>query len=97
MPYIVIWAEGAGKGLEKAYRFLAEKSAEAAVAAIKTIREKTLLLEQFPNAGRPADDLEPEQRELLISFGGAGYVLVYEVSGNTVYVLAVKHQKEAGY
>ncbi|WP_303193336.1 type II toxin-antitoxin system RelE/ParE family toxin, partial [uncultured Desulfovibrio sp.] len=72
-------------------------SEEAAIGAIKAIREKVLLLEQFPNAGRPADDMEPEYRELLIPFGGAGYVLVYEVLGNSVYILALKHQKEAGY
>lgn len=35
------------------------------------------LLERFPQAGRPAEDLEPEHRELLIPFGGAGYVLLY--------------------
>jgi len=97
MPYLVVWTENASQGLERAYLFLAEKSAEAAVAAIKAIREKALLLEQFPNAGRPAEDFEPEYRELLIPFGGAGYALVYEVIGNTVYVLALKHQKEAGY
>ena len=97
MPYLVTWTENARHGLERAYLFLAERSEEAAVAAIRAIREKALLLEQFPNAGRPAEDLEPEQRELLIPFGGSGYVLIYAVSGNTVQVLAVKHQKEAGY
>lgn len=40
--------------------FLAEKSEEAAVAAIKAIREKVLLLKQFPNAGRPAEDMEED-------------------------------------
>ena len=49
------------------------------------------------NAGRPADDLEPEHRELLIPFGASGYMLFYEVLGETVLILAVKHQKEAGY
>ena len=97
MPYLVNWTENASQGLERAYLFLAEKSEEAAVAAIKAIREKVLLLEQFPHAGRPAEDFEPEYRELLIPFGGAGYVLIYELVGNTVYILAVRHQKEAGY
>jgi toxin ParE1/3/4 len=97
MPYLVKWTENASQGLERAYLFLAEKSENAAVAAIKAIREKALLLEQFPNAGRPAEDFEPECRELPIPFGGAGYVLIYEVSGNSVCILALKHQKEAGY
>lgn len=97
MPYIVRWTGKAAAELERAYVFLAEISEEAAVGAIKAIREKTLLLEQFPHAGRPADDLEPEYRELLVPFGGAGYVLVYEVLQDSVYILALKHQKEAGY
>ena len=97
MPYIVYWTENASQGLERVYLFLAEKSEEAAVAAFKAVREKALLLERFPNAGRPTDDLDPEHRELLIPFGGAGYVLIYSVVGKTVCILAVKHQKEAGY
>ena len=97
MPYIVNWTENASQGLERAYLFLAEKNEDAAKAALITIREKALLLEQFPNAARPAEDFEPEYRELLIPFGGAGYILIYEVIGDSVYVLAVKHQKEAGY
>ena len=97
MPYIVNWTENASQGLERAYLFLAEKNEDAAKAALITIREKALLLEQFPNAGRPAEDFEPEYRELLIPFGGAGYILIYEVIGDSVYVLAVKHQKEVGY
>ena len=97
MPYLVHWTGNASTGLERAYLFLAEKSEESAVGAIKAIREKVLLLEKFPNAGRPADDTEPEYRELFVPFGRAGYVLAYEVLGNSVYILALKHQREAGY
>ena len=97
MPYIVNWTENARQGLERAYLFLAEKSEDAAVAALKAIREKVVLLEQFPNLGRPAEDFEPEYRELVIPFGGAGYVLIYEVIGDSISILALKHQKEAGY
>ena len=67
------------------------------MAAIKAIREKALLLEQFPNAGKPAGDLDPEHRELLVPFGVSGYVMVYEVHADRVLVLAVRHQKESGY
>jgi hypothetical protein len=41
--------------------------------------------------------LDPEHRELLIPFGVTGYVLVYEVYAERILVLAVRHQKEAGY
>ena len=62
-----------------------------------TIRKYAALLEKFPNVGRPAEDLDPEQRELLIPFGVSGYVLVYEVHAEIILVLAVRHPKEAGY
>ena len=99
MPHIIRWTETALQGLEKAYLFLVEKNEDAAIAAIKAIREKVLLLKQFPNAGRPAEDLDPEHRELLIPFGAAGYVLLYRFDENSaaVTVLAVRHQKEIGY
>lgn len=40
-----------------------------------------------------------EFRELLIGFGDSGYVLLYrfEPQEDVVYVLAFRHQKEAGY
>ena len=97
MPYLVEWLEPAVAGLERIYLFLSEKNEEVAVAAVKAIRDKVILLEQFPNAGRPADDLEPEQRELLVPFGISGYVLLYRIEKNKVYILAVRHQKEVGY
>ena len=97
MSYLVKWTENVSRGLEQAYLFLAEKSEEAAVAAIKTIREKALLLEQFPNAGKPADDLDPEHRELVIHFGASGYILLYEVYEDYILILAVRHQKEMEY
>lgn len=97
MSYLVEWLEPAIAGLERIYLFLAEKDEEAARAAIKAIREKAILLENFPNAGRPAEDLEPEQRELLIPFGVSGYVLLYRVEKNVVYILAIRHQREVGY
>ncbi len=97
MPYLICWTETAVAGLEQAYKFLAEKNEEAAIGAVAAIREKVLLLEQFPNAGRPAEDLEPEHRELFIPFGAAGYVLLYRIESSSIYILAIRHQKEAGF
>jgi toxin ParE1/3/4 len=93
----VIWTLRALAGLEKAYLFLAEIDEEAAIKALDAIDQGSLLLEDFPEAGRPAEDLEPEHRELLISFGASGYLLLYQVKNALVYILAVRHQKESGY
>jgi plasmid stabilization system protein ParE len=55
-------------------------------------------LETNPDIGRPLDD-HPELRELIIDFGDSGYVALYrhQAETDTVYVLAFRHQKEAGY
>ncbi len=97
MSYLVKWLPQAIQAVQRAYPFLAEKDVEAAKAAAEAILQQAHILEKFPNVGRPANDLEPEHRELLVPFGASGYIIVYEVTGNTVAVLAVKHQKEAGY
>lgn len=93
----LIWTPRALAGLEQAYFFLAEKDQEAALRALEAIDGGALMLENFPQAGRPADDLEPEHKELLIPFGKSGYVLLYRMENSFVYILAVKHQKNAGY
>ena len=97
MSYLVVWTDRASHDLERHYFFLAEKDEDAGLKAVEAIEKGTLILEQFPNAGRPADDLDPEQRELLVPFGTSGYVLVYEVDADHSRILAVRHQKEVGY
>jgi len=48
--------------------------------------------------GRPLPEL-PDLRELVIAFGESGYVALYrhEPADDAVYVLAFRHQREAGY
>ena len=41
--------------------------------------------------------MDPEFREWSIDFGHSGYVVLYRFDGEIVAVLAVRHQKEAGY
>jgi plasmid stabilization system protein ParE len=62
------------------------------------IASRFALLETEPGIGRPIDEL-PELRQLIIPFGDSGYVALYHVDANAdaVYVLAFRHQKEAGY
>jgi len=97
MPRVVI-TEGAVQGLDRCRWFLIEKSPQAAQRAAQTIGNHLHLLESGPEIGRPLDDL-PELRELIIPFGDSGYAALYrfEKSRDTVYVLAFRHQKEAGY
>lgn len=97
MPRIVI-TQGAAFGLERCRGFLREKNSRAAIRAAKAIQHSFSLLQTEPEMGRPLDDL-PELRELIIPFGGSGYVALYryEVKTDLLYILAFRHQKEAGY
>ena len=98
MPHLkLVWSPDALLGVQRAYRFLVEKDKDAARAAAGAIRKQAAILKKYPQAGRPADDLDPEHRELLVPFGASGYVMVYELHADYVLVLAVRHQKEAGY
>jgi len=94
----VIVTEGAASGLERCRRFLAEKNPQASRRAGQVIDRHFTLLESTPEIGRPLDDL-PEVRELIIGFGDSGFVALYrhEPQNDSVYVLAFRHQKEAGY
>jgi plasmid stabilization system protein ParE len=97
VPRIVV-TEGAIVGLERCRRFLAPKNPRAAIRARQQIARNFLLLETTPETGRPLDDM-PELRELIIGFGESGYVALYryEPDDDAVYLLAFRHQREAGY
>jgi len=41
--------------------------------------------------------MDPEFCEWFINFGGSGYIALYRLDGATAVVLAVRHQREAGY
>ena len=84
--------------MERCRQFLTAKAPQAARRAAKVIERQFLLLETTPDIGRPFPEL-PELRELVIGFGDSGYVALYrhEPTDDAVYVLAFRHQKEAGY
>jgi plasmid stabilization system protein ParE len=50
-----------------------------------------------PGMGRPIEDLPVEFREWLIDFGDSGYVARYRLDIDVIVVLAVRHQREAGF
>jgi plasmid stabilization system protein ParE len=60
------------------------------------IEEAVELLKRHPLIGRP---VEHDLRELVISRGRTGYVALYsfEQDQEAVLILAIRHQREAGY
>ncbi len=96
MPRL-IWTPAALGDVERLHDFLKDKNPLAARRAVRAIREGLNLLADQPQVGRPAENMEPEFREWLISFGDSGYVVLYHFDGEDAVILAVRHQREAGY
>ena len=92
----VVFLLNAGRNLVKLREFLEEHNKDAAARAARLILDAADSLKKHPLLGRPCGDL-PEFRDLVIPFGSAGYVLRYRIEDDTVYVVAVKHMKEAGF
>jgi plasmid stabilization system protein ParE len=93
----LIWSPAALRDVERLHRFLAAKNPVAARGAVKAIRQGMNILETQPAAGRPVPDMDPEFREWFINFGGSGYIALYRLHRSKAIVLAVRHQREAGY
>ena len=96
MPRL-IWSPSALADVQRLYRFLAQNNTDAARRAVKSIREGVKTPALQPGIGRPAEDMEPEYREWIIDFGGSGYVALYRYESDAAVILAVRHQREAGY
>lgn len=96
MPQL-IWSPSALLDVQRLYRFLAAKNSDAAKRAVKAIREGVKIIANQPGTGRPAEDMEPQYREWLVDFGGSGYIVLYRYDGQAAMIVAVRHQKEAGY
>jgi plasmid stabilization system protein ParE len=96
MPRL-IWSPAALRDVQRLYRSLAEKNTDAAKRAVKTIRDGMKIIALQPGIGRPAEELDAEYREWPIDFGESGYVVLYRYNKQTAVVLAVRHQREAGY
>ena len=90
----VRFAPAALRDLEKLREFLRPKNPAAARRAALTIIKAVQVLGQHPQIGRPAEEMEPMYRELLIDFGDSGYIALYRYEDNLVTVLALRHQKE---
>jgi plasmid stabilization system protein ParE len=85
-------------GLERCRRFLEEIDDALAARAAETISRHLNRLTTAPEAGRRVPD-SPHLQELVVPFGRSGYVALYRHDGaqDVVYILAFRHQREAGY
>jgi plasmid stabilization system protein ParE len=90
------YSEQALADLERLTDFLIETDPSAAVETVGLIEEVVALLTRHPLIGRP---VEYGLHELVISRGHTGYVALYsfEQDQDAVLILAIRHQREAGF
>ncbi len=93
---IIELAPGIGDDFDRIIDHLVEHGVTGAATRIDEIINAISVLESNPLIGRPtADDL----RELIIGQRSRGYVALYRFVAevDTVFILAIRAQKEAGY
>ena len=98
--YSVRFTEEAETDLLRLYDYLLEQDPQGDLAgrALAAIRQAVELLQAFPYTCRKALPDNPYLRELVISFGSAGYVALYEIEPDElVTILAIRHQRESDY
>lgn len=96
MPQL-IWSPQALLDMQRLYRFLAPNNLGAAKRAVTAIRQGVKVLSLQPGMGRPVEEMDGEFRDWIVDFGDSGYVARYRLDTENVIILAVRHQKEAGF
>jgi plasmid stabilization system protein ParE len=96
--YKVRFTPEAEYDLLRLYDFLLEKDVTSAEHALEAIKEAMELLRFSPFSCAKARPGNAFLRELIIPFGSAGYVALFEIEpGSTENILAVRHQREEDY
>jgi plasmid stabilization system protein ParE len=92
----VRYTEAAIADIRRLALFLFESDPAAARATTELIEDGLGILERHPLVGRPTDE---GLRELPISRGDSGYLALYayDEREDAVIVLAIRHQREAGF
>ena len=85
------------RDLERLREFLRPKNPAVARQAAQTILKALQVLRLQPGMSRPIDGLPDEFREWVIDFGSSGYVARDRIDEDAITVLALRHQKEAGF
>ena len=93
---LIVVTPSALSDLERLHSFLVDSDPAAADQTIELILAGISVISDHPLIGRP---VELGYRELVISRGRSGYIALYRYNEarDDVLVLAIRHQREAGY
>lgn len=98
MTYGLRYTSAARSDIKRLYAFLLKRDKVAAEKAIDIITSTIERLSEFPFAARKAPGDNSFLRELVIPFGSAGYIALFEIEDqHTVTILALRHQREDDY
>jgi plasmid stabilization system protein ParE len=98
VTFRVRYTRAARDDLRRLYAHLLARDPPAMGRARNKIAKGVELLKDFPFTCRKASPDSPFLRELVISVGSSGYVLLFEIEdATTVTILAVRHQREDDY
>jgi plasmid stabilization system protein ParE len=92
----LVYSDRTLNDLERLAGFLLTSDTQAVLEPLELIEEAVAVLKRHPLMGRP---VESDMRELVISRGRTGYVALYSLDAmhDAVLILAIRHQREAGY
>jgi plasmid stabilization system protein ParE len=92
----VVYSKRALDHIERAFQFLRDKNADAALDAVTAIQSAIDNLAAHPLVGRR---IEGDLRELIVSYGRSGYVALYRfiILMDEVRVLSIRPQLEVGF
>lgn len=90
------WLPGAIFDLQRLREFIFPHNRIAANRAVTVIKSSIKMLSRYKYVGKPAEDV-PGYYDVVIPFGVSGYVLRYRIEGDTVFIVTIKHGKEAGF
>jgi toxin ParE1/3/4 len=92
----VVLAPRVQDDIDRIFNFVFEHAPDSAVDRVSSIISAIDILETSPRIGRPTDG---GKRELVIATGAGGCVALYRYVPelDTVFVLAIRSQREADY
>jgi plasmid stabilization system protein ParE len=90
------WLGSAILDLQRFRDFIRPHNKEAVQRAVRIIRTAVAHIAANPRIGKPVEDL-PDYHDIVVPFGVSGYLLRYRIEGDTIFIIALKHCKKAGF
>ena len=83
----IVWTQPARQDLHDIFAYIAEENPNAARALLAEIKERVIVLQNYPELGRVGR--VEGTRELVLT--GTQYILPYRVKDKQIQILAVFH------